>query len=70
MALASFKTRIIGIGPREGETVPVETPTNIHAVLDFCSGALITLGASWDVCAQQLTPLSESDDSIELKIVS
>lgn len=53
MASASFKTRTIGIGPREGKTVPVETPTNIHAVLEFCSGALITLGASWDVCAHR-----------------
>jgi predicted dehydrogenase len=33
MASASSKTRIIGNGPRLGETVPVETPTNIHAVL-------------------------------------
>lgn len=49
MASASFSTRTIGNGPRLGETVPVETPTNIHAVLEFSNGALITLGASWDV---------------------
>lgn len=53
MASASFKTRTIGNGPRLGETVPVETPTNIHAVLEFCNGALITLGASWDVWAHR-----------------
>jgi predicted dehydrogenase len=53
MSSASFKTRTIGIGPREGETVPVETPTNIHALLEFHNGALITLGASWDVCAHR-----------------
>jgi predicted dehydrogenase len=53
MASASFKTRTIGIGPREGETVPVDTPTNIHALLEFHNGALITLGASWDVCAHR-----------------
>ncbi|PYG27987.1 Gfo/Idh/MocA family protein [Pelagimonas varians] len=53
MASASFNTRTIGIGPRTGETVPVETPTNIHAVLEFQNGALITLGASWDVCAHR-----------------
>ena len=52
-ASASFKTRTIGIGPREGETVPVDTPTNIHALLEFHNGALITLGASWDVCAHR-----------------
>lgn len=53
MASTSFKTRTIGIGPREGETVPVDTPTNIHAVLEFHNGAVITLGASWDVCAHR-----------------
>ncbi len=53
MASASFPTRTIGNGPREGETVPVDTPTNIHAVLEFENGALITLGASWDVCAHR-----------------
>jgi len=53
MASASFQTRTIGIGPREGETVPVETPTNVHALLEFHNGALITLGASWDVCAHR-----------------
>lgn len=49
MASTGFKTRTIGSGQREGETIPVDTPTNIHAVLEFQSGALITLGASWDV---------------------
>ena len=34
---------------RRGEFVPVETPTTIHAVMEFANGALITLGASWDV---------------------
>ncbi|MEP0961749.1 MAG: Gfo/Idh/MocA family oxidoreductase [Roseobacter sp.] len=53
MASASFKTRTIGNGLRLGEAVPVETPTNIHAVLEFCTGALVTLGASWDVCAHR-----------------
>ena len=53
MAAASFATRTIGVGPRKGEEVPVETPTNIHAVLEFASGALVTLGASWDVWAHR-----------------
>lgn len=43
--------RTIANGPRNGETVPVETPTTIHAVLGFASGAIITLLASWDVWA-------------------
>lgn len=53
MASTGSKTRTIGDGPREGEIIPVETPTNIHAVLEFRNGALITLGASWDVWANR-----------------
>ncbi|MBT6190976.1 MAG: Gfo/Idh/MocA family oxidoreductase [Tateyamaria sp.] len=53
MTSASFETRTIANGPRLGETIPVETPTNIHAILEFHNGALITLGASWDVCAHR-----------------
>ncbi|MCF2905611.1 Gfo/Idh/MocA family oxidoreductase [Octadecabacter sp. CECT 8868] len=44
-------TRTIQNGPRDGETVPVETPTTIHSVLSFENGAIITLLASWDVWA-------------------
>jgi predicted dehydrogenase len=44
-------TRTIQNGPRNGETVPVETPTTIQSVLSFESGAIITLLASWDVWA-------------------
>jgi predicted dehydrogenase len=45
------ETRTIQNGPRNGETVPVETPTTIHSVLSFENGAIITLLASWDVWA-------------------
>jgi predicted dehydrogenase len=48
---AARAERTIANGPRNGETVPVETPTTIHAVLSFESGAIITLLASWDVVA-------------------
>ena len=43
------KARTIGSGARLGETVPVKTPTNIHALLEFVSGATIQLSTSWDV---------------------
>jgi predicted dehydrogenase len=36
-------------GPRKGETVPVKTPTNIHALLEFANGATVNLSTSWDV---------------------
>jgi predicted dehydrogenase len=45
--------RIIGSGPREGEEVPVKTPTTVHAVLQFHSGAIISYGTSWDVQAHE-----------------
>ncbi|MCC7320693.1 MAG: Gfo/Idh/MocA family oxidoreductase [Rubellimicrobium sp.] len=51
LANASFPTRTIGNGPRLGEKVPVDTPTNIHALLEFANGATVTLSASWDVWA-------------------
>lgn len=43
--------RTIGSGPRAGETIGVETPTTIHAILAFASGAQVTFCASWDVWA-------------------
>lgn len=49
MSSSPFSTRTIGNGPREGESVPVDTATSIHVLLEFCNGAQITLGLSWDV---------------------
>ena len=41
--------RTITSEERYGEKIQVETPTTIHALLSFESGATITLGTSWDV---------------------
>ena len=46
-------TRTILSEPRKGEVIPVKTPTNIHALLDFASGATITVSTSWDVWAHR-----------------
>ncbi len=43
--------RTISSQPRAGDTIKVETPTTIHAVLEFSNGATVTLGTSWDVWA-------------------
>jgi predicted dehydrogenase len=43
------KSRTITSEPLKGQEIPVETPTNIHALLEFTNGATITLSASWDV---------------------
>lgn len=44
-------TRTISSKPRAGQKITVETPTTIHAILEFQNGATITLGTSWDVWA-------------------
>ncbi|KZL19403.1 putative oxidoreductase YcjS [Pseudovibrio axinellae] len=41
--------RTITSQPRFGEQITVETPTSVHALLQFENGSTITLGASWDV---------------------
>jgi len=58
-ALASIPTaeRTITSQPRSGEKIPVETPTTIHALLEFHNGATITLGASWDVWKHGHAPM-------------
>jgi len=55
LANKTFATRTIGNGPRNGEEIPVDVATNIHALLEFENGAAITLGCSWDVWANKHT---------------
>ncbi|MEY4981812.1 MAG: hypothetical protein RIR62_78, partial [Pseudomonadota bacterium] len=42
-------TRTVGSGALAGQEIPVRTPTNIHALLEFHSGATVQLSTSWDV---------------------
>ena len=49
MASIPQRERTITSQPRSGEKIPVNTPTTIHATLEFANGALVTLGSSWDV---------------------
>ena len=53
LTTAASDTRTILSEPRKGEKIPVETPTNIHALLEFYQGATITLSTSWDVWAHR-----------------
>ena len=50
-ALTSSATpaRVIGSGDQAGQEIPVKTPSNIQALLEFHSGATISFSASWDV---------------------
>ena len=47
------KQRVIANAPRKGEKIAVKTPTTIHALLEFATGAQVTLSASWDVFAHR-----------------
>lgn len=49
--------RTITSKPRFGQKIVVETPTTIHAVLEFISGAVVTFNASWDVWAHGHPPI-------------
>ncbi|WP_299550407.1 Gfo/Idh/MocA family oxidoreductase [uncultured Tateyamaria sp.] len=53
LATTPTDTRTILSEPRRGEVIPVKTPTNIHALLEFEAGATITLSTSWDVWAHR-----------------
>jgi predicted dehydrogenase len=51
------RERIITSKPRAGQAITVETPTTIHALLEFESGAVVTFDASWDVWRHNHTPM-------------
>ena len=57
LSSAARPTRTITNGARNGEEIPVKTPTNIHALLEFDQGATVTLSASWDICAHRHAPM-------------
>ncbi len=51
-------TRLVSAdGPLKGQEIPVRTPTTVQAILDFASGAAVSLGASWDVWAHRHRPM-------------
>lgn len=54
---ASPTRRVTAEGPLKGQDIPVKTPTTIHALLEFESGAAVTLGASWDVFGHRHRPM-------------
>jgi predicted dehydrogenase len=51
---ASFSERLIGDGPRKGQTVPVGTSTHLAGTLDFVSGPIATVVMSFDVWKSHL----------------
>ncbi len=50
MATSGFSHRLVTAeGPMQGKKVKVTTPTTINAMLEFHSGAEVTIATSWDV---------------------
>ena len=49
----TYDQRTIGSGPREGETVPVDVATHIAGIIEFASGAVVDMTASFDVWKHQ-----------------
>ncbi len=49
LTTSATPTRTIGSGALAGQEIPVKTPTSIHALLEFHSGATVNLTTSWDV---------------------
>lgn len=56
-AKASYDSRTIGSGPREGQTVPVEVPTHISGILNFANGATGTITTSFDIWNHDTNPI-------------
>ncbi len=57
MSGSALEYRTITSQPRHGEKIRVETPTTIHAIMKFASGAQVTFCASWDVWQHGHSPM-------------
>lgn len=56
-------TRVIGSGPRKGETIPVSTDTHVTGVLVHASGVLSTIYLSFDTVATRSSRLEVHGES-------
>src|SRR5690606_7615877 len=57
LATTPAPERTITSKPRHGQKIKVETPTTIHALMEFENGATITFNASWDVWKHGHSPI-------------
>ncbi len=53
-ARTTFAERKVLVGPLQGQTIHVNTPTYVAGIMDFASGAVGTLITSFDVWSHQL----------------
>src|SRR5690606_21596050 len=49
--MARTEREVTAEGPYKGTLIKVGTPTTTHGVMEFHGGAIVTIGASWDVAA-------------------
>ena len=65
-----FKERIVTTpsSPARGQSIKVETLTNVHALLDFASGAHVTFLASWDVWKHGVPPIELHGQKASLRL--
>jgi len=56
-ATIGLPTRTIGSEPLRGQRIEVDVPTTVNGMLQFASGANVTMSASWDVWAHQRSPI-------------
>jgi predicted dehydrogenase len=57
VATIPSRERTILSQPRYGQKIAVNTPTTIHAILEFANGAVVTLNTSWDVWKHGHAPI-------------
>lgn len=65
-----FEERIVTTpgSPARGQSIKVETLTDAHALLDFASGAHVTLMASWDVWKHGVPPIELHGQKASLRL--
>ena len=65
-----FDERIVTTpgSPVLGKAIKVETLTNVHALLDFASGAHVTFLASWDVWKHGVPPIELHGQKASLRL--
>jgi len=65
-----FEERIVTTAgsPAQGQSIKVETLTNVHALLDFASGAHVMFLASWDVWKHGVPPIELHGQKASLRL--
>jgi len=69
VAQIGFPERIVrSDGPHKGERIPVNTPTTVHSILAFASGAQATFLASWDVWKHGMEPMEIHGETASMRV--